>query len=114
MSYIQRYAAAPYNPTSARIGGLVELAGLAGLSLSGLSGGSGGLSSLFRVAAPLGGAYFGYTRGADFLRSTGIGQSVVGWLGNSPVGSFFGADPYRPVGGALGALAGFSLGRLFG
>ncbi|MCW2949966.1 MAG: hypothetical protein JWN41_979, partial [Thermoleophilia bacterium] len=90
--------------------GLGAMAGLAGAGLLGLGG---GLSPVLRWAAPIGGAYLGWTRGADLLRSTGAGQAVVGWLSQSPVGSVLGRDPYKPVGGALGALAGLALGSLF-
>ena len=85
--------------------------GLAGLGMAAL--GSGLLGPLSRVALPLGGGYLGYTQGADILRNTGIGQAAVGWLSRTPVGGFLGADPFRPVGGALGALAGYSLSRMF-
>lgn len=71
------------------------------------------LSSILTWAAPIGGAYLGWTRGDDLLRRNPLAQSVVGWLGNSPVGGFLGRDPYKPVGGVLGALAGVALGSLF-
>ena len=95
------------------LGSLGGLAGIAGLGLSAFGGGlGGGLSSLLRLAAPVGGAYLGWNYGADVLRSTSVGQSAVGWLSSSPLGGFLGRDPYRPVGGALGALAGYALSRI--
>lgn len=114
----RHHAAAPYAPPSYRplpraFPGFpaVAVAGLAGgLGLTAFGGGS--LAPLLRLAAPLGGGYLGWTRGADILRTTGVGQSVVGWLANSPVGGLLGPDPYKPVGGALGALTGYALGNI--
>lgn len=71
------------------------------------------LAPILSWAVPLGGAFLGWTRGDDLLRRNPYGQSAVGWLSNSPVGSLLGHDPYKPVGGALGALAGVALGSLF-
>lgn len=83
-------------------------AGWAGLGLLGLAAGG----PLLQWGAPIGGAWLGWTRGSELLRSTGIGQSMVGWLSTTPIGGMLGRDPYKPVGGALGALAGFALGNL--
>ena len=71
------------------------------------------LQSMLPWAMPLGGAFLGWTRGDDLLRRVPLAQSVVGWLSNSRVGGALGHDPYKPVGGALGALAGVALGSLF-
>ena len=101
-----RYAH-PMEPRGFDFGGI----GLAGLGMAALS--SGLLGPIARVALPVGGGYLGYTQGADILRNTGVGQAAVGWLSQTPLGGFLGADPFRPVGGALGALAGYSLSRMF-
>lgn len=113
-AYDGRYATARNQAAPGlSLANLGALAAVGGLGFAALGGG-GALGSLLRVAAPVGGAYFGWTRGSDLLRSTSVGQSMVGWLSSSPVGGMLGADPYKPVGGALGALAGLALGRLFG
>lgn len=99
---------APMRASTLGFGGSV---GLAGLGLAALGGGMFG--QLARLALPVGGAYLGYTHGADLLRQVGPAQTAVGWLARSPIGAYLGHDPFRPVGGALGALAGFGLGRMF-
>lgn len=92
-------------------GALAGIAGLGALALGGGSSNGSVFGSLARLALPAAGGYFGWTSGADFLRSTNIGQQAVGWISSTPVGGLLGADPYRPVGGALGALAGYLASR---
>src|SRR3712207_5135255 len=71
-----------------------------------------GFVPALRWIAPIGGAWLGWTRGDDLLRGTRVGGTLAGWVARSPLGGMF-ADPYKPVGGALGALAGYALGNWF-
>ena len=110
MTYVSSYGARPVPGPAFGLGniGTIGAIGLGALGLGAMGGGA--LGTIGRIALPIGGGYLGYTTGADWLRRTSIGQTAVGWLSQSPVGRFLGADPYRPVGGALGALAGWALG----
>ena len=88
-----------------------RMVGMAGLGAAGLGAASLLPSPLVRVAAPAGGALLGWSKGADLLRSSSLGRTAVGHVAASPLGRYLGADPFKPVGGALGALAGLALGR---